>query len=203
MRMEGYRTICLHPFDRTFYRRDHVMPYLGFDVFLGEEAFPGALRNGLYVADTEVARVATEILREERSPVFLFAITMDNHGPWLPIPRDDPGLAATAGLPCTQEEGSLAQFLAGVRRSDAMLDVLSKEMSRRDGLCTFYGDHLPSLPATFAACDFHETSTDYAIWRAGSRIPMRRDLAAHDLSEAIFQAFCETTLSSSAMTWSK
>src|SRR5262249_39127836 len=35
LRAEGYRTLCLPPFDRRFYRRDRVMPNLGFDAFLG------------------------------------------------------------------------------------------------------------------------------------------------------------------------
>jgi len=203
MRSEGYRTICLHPFDRTFYRRDEVMPNMGFDVFLGEEAFVGAARNGYYIADTEVARVAADILREEREPIFLFAITMDNHGPWLPVAPNAAALKAIAGLPSTQEDGALAQFLAGVGRSDAMLGILIDALSSRRGLCTFYGDHLPSLPTAFAACDFHEISTDYAIWHPEARNPIRRDLAAHELSEAIFQACRAATLSSSAATSSK
>jgi len=45
LRAEGYRHDRLHPFDRTFYGRDRVMPNLGFDVFLGEEAFAGAQRR--------------------------------------------------------------------------------------------------------------------------------------------------------------
>ncbi|HEY4037977.1 MAG TPA: sulfatase-like hydrolase/transferase, partial [Burkholderiaceae bacterium] len=35
MRSEGYRTVCVHPFDRRFYGRDRVMRNLGFDEFLG------------------------------------------------------------------------------------------------------------------------------------------------------------------------
>jgi hypothetical protein len=187
MRAEGYRTICLHPFDRTFYRRDHVMPYLGFDVFLGEEAFAGAKRSGHYVSDPEVARVALDIVREEGPAVFLFAITMDNHGPWETGPHDGP--VSVAALPATAESASLAKFLSGVRRGDEMLSMITQSMSAAGaGLCAFYGDHLPSLPATFAACGFDEISTDYLIWRAARGAAERRDLAAHDLSEAIFAA---------------
>ena len=31
LRRAGYRTICLHPFDRRFFRRDLAMPALGFE----------------------------------------------------------------------------------------------------------------------------------------------------------------------------
>jgi len=81
LRAERYRTICIHPFDRRFYGRDRILPKLGFDVFLGEEAFAGAARAGVYIADVEVARLGAELLREEGPGTFLFAITMANHGP--------------------------------------------------------------------------------------------------------------------------
>lgn len=190
MKAEGYRTICLHPFDRTFYRRDHVMPYLGFDAFLGEEAFFGAERSGHYVSDPEVARVALDILREEGPSTFLFAITMDNHGPWDAASDALPA----ARLPSTREDAALAQFLEGVERSDAMLGMLTSALSETGaGTCAFYGDHLPSLPAAFAACAFSEISTDYVLWRPSPSPAERRDLAAHELSEAIFAAWCGQT----------
>jgi len=69
LRAEGYRTVCLHPFDRTFYGRDRVMPNLGFDVFLGEEAFAGAQRVNGYISDVEAARKAVEIVKEEEGCV--------------------------------------------------------------------------------------------------------------------------------------
>jgi hypothetical protein len=190
MRARGYRTLCLHPFDRTFYRRDHVMPYLGFDAFLGEEAFAGAERAGHYISDTEVARVALDILREEGPATFLFAITMDNHGPWEAADPAGGSLSLNpAALPQTKESGALLQFLAGARRGDRMLGMLTAALQARgSGTLAFYGDHLPGLPATFAACDFAEVSSDYLIWRTRPGPALRRDLAAHDMSEAIFAA---------------
>ena len=41
LRRAGYRTICLHPFDRRFFRRDLAMPALGFERFLGRETLGG------------------------------------------------------------------------------------------------------------------------------------------------------------------
>jgi hypothetical protein len=195
MRSEGYRTICLHPFDRTYYRRDHVIPYLGFDVFLGEEAFAGAERSGHYVSNVEVARVALDILREEGPATFLFAITMDNHGPWDPVREASGALGGLwpPPLPVTKEHGTLLQYLSGVQRSDVMLGKICDSLSSAGaGVCALYGDHLPGLPKTFAACDFTEISTDYVIWRPAPGPALRRDLAAHDLAEAIFSACCDT-----------
>jgi hypothetical protein len=178
MRAEGYRTICLHPFDRTFYRRDEVMLNLGFDTFLGQEAFAGARRSGPYIADTEVARVAIELMREEGDRLFLFAITMENHGPW----KGDPGDPALGLLPPL-----LAASAEGLESGDAMLGMLTRALAERDGrgLCAFYGDHLPSFPGAFAACGFTDPRSDYVIWRPAPGPALRKDLAAHHLGDTI------------------
>jgi hypothetical protein len=188
LRAEGYRTICIHPFDRRFYRRDRILPNLGFDVFLGEEVFAGAARAGPYIADVEVARLGVELLREEGPGTFLFAITMENHGPWngkgaaqFPLP---PELAA---LP---ESEALARFLTGVKGSDAMLGIFAEALTAHQapGVLAFYGDHLPSFPAAFAALGFQDRRSDYLIWRPQGPEGRRRDLAAHELPAAILDA---------------
>jgi phosphoglycerol transferase MdoB-like AlkP superfamily enzyme len=190
MRAEGYRTICLHPFDRTFYRRDQVMLNLGFDVFLGEEAFAGAKRAGAYIADTEVARVAIDLMREEGQRLFLFAITMENHGPWQGAGKEETARGFPAPLAASSDAAALARYLDGLASSDAMLRMLTDALTEGDGsgLCAFYGDHLPSFPAAFAACGFTDPRSDYVIWRPGCGPALRQDLSAHQLGDAILTA---------------
>src|SRR5580700_1865739 len=81
LRAAGYRTICLHPFDRWFFRRDLAMPALGFEAFLGRETLGGS-RTPPYFSDPELARHILRILDAEGPRTFIFAITMGNHGPW-------------------------------------------------------------------------------------------------------------------------
>ena len=198
MREQGYRTICLHPFDRTFYRRDHVLSYLGFDAFIGEEGFSGASRSEGFIRDEEVAKVAIEVMREEGPHTFLFLITMENHGPWPQSAK--PPLDLTASLPPIPEKTQLNGYLHGVRNADAMLGMISGEMSSHGGpgLCAFYGDHLPSLPGAFPALGFEETSSDYLIWHSQGGLGLHRDLAAHELSGAIFSALTRQHLADTA-----
>lgn len=47
LRQRGYRTVCVHPFHASFYGRDRVMPWLGFDEFVHLDAFADAPRAGL------------------------------------------------------------------------------------------------------------------------------------------------------------
>jgi hypothetical protein len=62
-------------------------------------------------------------------------------------------------------------------------------LRRRGGeaVLGFYGDHLPSLPRTFAKLGFDDWRSDYAIWSAGG-VPRRHDLAAHELGHAVIAA---------------
>jgi hypothetical protein len=166
LRAAGYRTICLHPFDRGFFRRDLVMPALGFDAFLGRETLGGG-RTPPYMSDPELAEHVLRVLGEVGPRASVFAITMGNHGPW---PRG----------------GAADGYLAGLRRSDEMLQILIDGLSRRhpDVLFGFYGDHLPSLPRVFDRLGFDDWRSDYAIWSADG-VAHRRDLDAHELGRAL------------------
>jgi len=189
LKAEGYRTICLHPFDKSFYGRGKILPRLGFDAFIGEEAFAGARRIGPYVADSEIASRANEILRDERG-TFLFVITMENHGPWLPgDPRMSlPDLAPA--LPAMAERDALRCFLNGIKNADAMLQTICGDLADRGGgLVALYGDHMPSLPAAFGALGFPDADTDYVIWNArGGGTGQRRDIRAYELPAALAMA---------------
>lgn len=192
LRQAGYRTICLHPFDRRFYRRDRAMPALGFDQFLGRESLGGS-RRPPYMADQDLAGHILGVLDAEGPRTFIFAITMGNHGPWLADGwQADPELASLihSGVPQRDE---LLRYLDGLRQTDEMLRLLVGGLERRgsEAVLACYGDHLPSLAAAFAhfGCDASANRenwrSDYAIWTGAGSVIRRRDLAAHELGRFV------------------
>ena len=186
LRRAGYRTICLHPFDRRFFRRDLAMPALGFEEFLGRETIGGS-RRPPYCPDPELAQSILRILDEVGPRTFIFAITMGNHGPWaLKGPPIDPLLAGRFDPAELPGGGGLLRYLDGLRRSDEMLRDLMAGLRRRGepAVLGFYGDHLPSLPAVFEHFGFDDPHSDYAIWPAWGA-SQRRDLQAHQLGRLI------------------
>jgi hypothetical protein len=188
LRRAGYRTICLHPFDRRFFRRDLAMPALGFERFLGREALGGS-RRPPYHPDPDLARDILRIVDAEGPDTFVFAITMGNHGPWLPNgPPLDSRVAGLTELAAIPDGAALLRYLDGLQRSDAMLQVLLGEFERRSrpAVLAFYGDHLPSLSRAFAHFGFAEVSSDYAIWD-GSGAVLRRDVPAHELGGLVLE----------------
>lgn len=185
LRARGYRTICLHPFDKSFFTRDRVMPNLGFEQFWGQEAFDGDARDGRYIADSEIARISESLL-QDGDGLFLFAITIANHGPWSDT---GPLTCPPADSVASRRGGELAGFLKGLQRTDAMLGRIAAAMENRGdaGLLAYFGDHLPSLADLFAELDFHDPRTDYLLWRGGGPA-LQQDISASALSHAILQA---------------
>lgn len=190
LRRAGYRTLCLHPFDRRFFRRDLVMPALGFEEFLCRRTLGGG-RRPPYFPDPELAQEILRTLDREGRGTFIFAITMGNHGPWLPNgPPIDPAIAALFDPAEMPGGGELLRYLDGLRRSDDMLAVLLDGLERRGGpaVLAFYGDHLPSLTAAFQHFGFAQNDSDYLIWTGGGTVPRRYDLQAHELGRLVVDA---------------
>lgn len=190
LRAEGYRTVCLHPFDRTFYGRDQVMPNLGFDVFLGEEAFSGAQRINGYISDVEAARKVAEIVENEGPNVFVFVITMENHGPWSTLTEGAPTYSLPGLMLPQDEKIALSRYLQSLKSADQMLDVLTEALgtSGTPGLLAFYGDHLPAFSSAFKQLGLSDLRSDYLMWRPGINKSLHRDIRAQDLAATVLDA---------------
>ncbi len=190
LRNQGYRTICLHPFDRSFFRRDLTLPALGFESFLGIETLGGS-RRPPYYSDPELASEVLRVFDAEGPRVFIFAITMGNHGPWReagqPINPELRRNFDAIGLP---QGGELLRYLDGLNQSDEMLQILLTGLQRRgsDGVLAFYGDHLPSLPEAFRHFGFDEVGSDYVVWCGGATDMRQLNLPAHRLPRIIVDA---------------
>ena len=169
------------------------MPALGFDEFLGRDALGGS-RKPPYYPDPDFARDILRILDAHGPRVFIFAITMANHGPWLDAgpPPIDPSLARLFDPAAVPQGGALLRYLDGLRRSDEMLQILMAgiEQRRVPSVLGFYGDHLPSLPLAYAHFGFDEPHSDYVIWPGEPGMPPPRhcDLPAHRLGAVIVDA---------------
>jgi hypothetical protein len=183
LQRQGYKTICVHPYSRRFYRRDLVLPMLGFDEYVSIEAFTDAERINGFVSDVALARFLVDRLHEDAEPIFLFAMTMENHGPWQTDPAG-PSIELAPGLPTTARLKPLRRYLASLRNADRMLSILSEALTARGdhGLLGFYGDHLPSLADAFDDYGFEDSRTDYLVWSPDGSAGSRQVMAAHELA---------------------
>lgn len=136
LKRKDWTSIFVHPHDLRFYGRHNLMPEAGFDRLVGEDQFvPPNAGEGRYVTDQAVCDKILEIAEQESGATLLYAVTIENHGPW-PSDKD------------TGETHNGAAYLRLLRRGDAMLLRLLDRLpalGRPVTLC-FFGDHRPSIP---------------------------------------------------------
>lgn len=177
----GYHCSFVHPHDMRFYGRDRLMPAVGFDRLIGEESFPPvAPDSGRYVDDRTLGASLGELIDKAAEPTFLYAVTMENHGPW-----DKDRL--------TGSTGGMDAYLRHLRNSDAMLTDLVDRLSGagRSALLVFFGDHRPSIPGVTEPGGARHTpyvmlrfDSDGAILTGANR---RADLTPDALHHAILR----------------
>ena len=139
-RQGDWHSLFIHPHDMRFYGRDRIMPVGGFDELVGEERFaPPAPGEGRYVTDAAMADEIMALAQAAREPSLLYAVTIENHGPW----TSDSGSGGT---------DLMNGYLRLVRNGDAMLSTLMERLSalKRPALLVFFGDHRPSIPGATA-----------------------------------------------------
>jgi len=185
LRQRGYRTICVHPYPASFYRRDRVYPRLGFDAFLDLGSFAGAPRSGPFVSDAAVAQRIEALLRDAEAPLFVFAITMENHGPLHLERTTQADVEAAYAAPPPPGFDDLTVYLRHLRNADRMIDALRDSLQRagRPGHLCWFGDHVPIMPQVYATCGAPEGACDYALWTTeATQQARRRDIAIHELA---------------------
>lgn len=182
----GYRTVAIHPYPASFYLRDRVYPQLGFDEFLDLRAFDGAQRSGPYIGDLAVASKIDELLAQADGPVFIFAVTMENHGP-LHLERiGEAELEEFHQIPPPAGCEDLTIYLRHLRNADRMMGALRDTLQgcgRRAELC-WYGDHVPIMPGVYATFGAPSGEVDYVLWSsAGDGSSGPRDMPVHELAQ--------------------
>lgn len=141
--------VFIHPHDMRFYGRESLMPRMGFTALQDEASFRNALRVGPYIADAEIAARIGEIVESASAPTLVYAVTMENHGPW---PKNR--------LTDINGPGS---YIHHRHNGDAMLGAVMDhlEKSGKRALLVFFGDHRPSIPG--ASEPGAERHTPYAV----------------------------------------
>jgi len=187
----GYRTICIHPYPASFYRRNRVYPRLDFDEFLDIRTFDRTQRYGPYISDAAVTAKIMDVLAKAREPVFIFAITMENHGP-LHLERVVPSdINELYFMPPPPGCDDLTIYLRHMRNADRMVADLRRGLEQCERLASlcWYGDHVPIMPVVYKTFGKPDRDVEYVCWSNQHKMQSRcnnldaNDLAAHWLQE--------------------
>jgi len=183
----GYKCICIHPHSASFFGRDKIFPKLGFDTFIDIAAFDESQKNGPYIGDAAVTEKILQIINEASDPLFIFAITMENHGPLHLEKTGQDDEAQIYQSPPPANFHDLTVYLRHLKNADNMIGDLTsalKQMESDSILCLF-GDHVPSMPKVYDATEYNDAQTDYFIWTPSQTESIQQDLSIESLAEQI------------------
>ena len=159
LRSHGYETIAVHGNDPRFWNRNTAFQAIGFDRFVSRSSFPAhAAMDGQYMADSAMTDEIMAQLKNAGPPQFLFAISIEAHGPYDVPPAhtaERDAIAVPAGV-TGQNKLELQNYLYHMRHADQELGRLADLLAQRERptLLLFYGDHLPALTDTYNATGF-------------------------------------------------
>lgn len=152
LRRLGYTCASTHPYSPSSWSRSTAFPMLGFDEMEFLDGYPQRDIVRKYVSDREVyAQVIDRCDRAAAADekLFLFGITMQNHGGYNYSGDGYTPRAALEGNPGTHPDAE--QYLGLLRESDAALEELIahfRDSDRRVAIL-FFGDHFPGLDEAF------------------------------------------------------
>lgn len=155
----GYSTLALHGNDPSFWNRTTAFKAIGFDRFVSQSSFPAsALKDGKYMADSAMTDEIITQLKDSGPPQFIFAISIEAHGPYDVPPihtAERDAIPVPDGI-TDRNKLELQTYLYHIGHADAELGRLVKVLAarKRPSLVLFYGDHLPALSNSYHTTGF-------------------------------------------------
>jgi phosphoglycerol transferase MdoB-like AlkP superfamily enzyme len=159
LRAHGYETVAIHGNDPTFWNRNTAFKALGFDRFVSQSSFPAnAAMDGKYMADSAMTDEIMSQLKDAGPPQFLFAISLEAHGPYDVAPRDSAARDAiqVPSVVDAKDKVEVQNYIYHMQHADEELGRLAALLAKRSRptLLLFYGDHLPGLTDAYRATGF-------------------------------------------------
>lgn len=147
LKANGYETLAVHGYGRKFWSRDTAYPNLGIDTFIAQEDFVSPdTRRGFISDHAMTQRIIEEYeARVEDGPLFIHAVTMQNHTTYDESRYPESELVEIVKHPGLSEEtlSQLRDFATGVHEADAALGELIDYFEQRQEpvIVVFWGDH--------------------------------------------------------------
>ncbi|MFD1031841.1 LTA synthase family protein [Metaplanococcus flavidus] len=154
LKEQGYETTAIHSYYNWFYQRNSVYKNIGFDQFIPLEFITDPVVDFKYYRDREVNDMIIEQITNADKPNFVFAVTMQNHGPYVDNMKKD---YAEIEVEMKEADGKLSEssqnilefYSDNIQQMDLELQrmIESFEELDEDVMVVYFGDHLPLLGA--------------------------------------------------------
>ncbi|MBE5887755.1 MAG: LTA synthase family protein [Lachnospiraceae bacterium] len=140
----GYETHGMHPYGASGWNRDKVYPWFGFEhtYFIKDFRYRSYIRD--YVSDKSAFNqiIYTYENMESDKPLFLFEVTMQNHGSYSDLHDNFTPYITVDGV----RNNALQQYLSLVKETDIEFQRLIEyfETVEENTIVVFFGDHQPN-----------------------------------------------------------
>ena len=216
LKTQGYQTAAVHCFWAKYWSRDTAYPNLGLDTFLSLEKMTHVNKvrrhywtSGLVTDDSMADQIIQQYENMKASsdaPVFLHAVTMQNHTNYnkdnYPDDQRVKVLNAPSGI-SRSTLGALEDFATGIRDADAMLGRLTDYFSQVDEtvILVFWGDHYNPIDSNYdvftksgyasdSSADPRLHQTTLLMWSNYSQQPVDLGtIAAYDISPVMMNIY--------------
>ena len=167
---EGYNTTAIHNYQGEFFSRHEVYKNLGFDTYIPYECMPDVekIPSKIWGNDSVFLNHIEQALDSNGSEKnFIYAITVQLHGEYNPIPESEYTMKIS-GIKDKEQEGAIAYYVKQLQEVDKMVQELITMLSEREEetYVMFYGDHMPSLFVEVSDSMTHQQkySTPFFTW---------------------------------------
>lgn len=143
----GYRTTGLHPYSAAGWNREKVYPWLGFQNTCFRNSFYPSRIIRKYISDETAFNKLSNLYeaKEEGDKLFLFEVTMQNHGGYSEIFDDFPIQVELTDIQ-TSSSKATENYLTLVQESDRAFEELISYFEEVDEpvVIVMFGDHQPN-----------------------------------------------------------
>ncbi|MDO4295629.1 MAG: LTA synthase family protein [bacterium] len=149
LKKQGYRTVAMHPNAAQNWNRTEAYEAMGFDEYYDIAFYEDAARVRGYVGDKgdyeKIIQLTEE--KEEGEPLFIFNVTMQNHGGYV----DDYEISVHLSDYDGEEFPLTEEYLSLVKESDEALQYLLEYYSEVEEptMVVMFGDHQPGIETEF------------------------------------------------------
>ncbi len=144
----NYDTATVHSFNGGMYKRNIVLPKMGFDEFITEAEFDYTEKDGSssYINDRSAYNQLLKVLDEHDKPMYVSLLTMQNHAPYLTNEYGESQFKVT-NVADDAKRNAIETYLMTAHLSDQYLGEFYDKLQKLDEktVVLLYGDHSPGV----------------------------------------------------------
>ena len=143
---QDYQTTAIHNYYGDFYNRDKVFANLGFQRYISMETMVNLQKDGYYPSDNAFVKYIPKVLENSLKPDFIYAITVEMHGPYSKGILDNACIVSEGNYP-EEVLNNMNRYVNALQKTDQYLGELFTYFDSLDEplVCFVFGDHQPAL----------------------------------------------------------